>query len=393
MLNNPKPTVNSIFREYSNEYIKKYHTTNYEKKNIRAIISCRTEKLGGRIERCDHCGHTITLYNSCRNRHCPLCQFMKKEKWIQDKKNEVLPYQYFHVVFTIPDELNPIVYRNKEKIYKYLFLKVKETLLEVTENEKYFGAKIGFFSILHTWGQKLNLHPHIHCVIPGGGYRNKKNKWVNASKNYLVPIDVLRAKFKYLFLTGLRDLYKNNELYLKKSGYESPQKFQRLMDKLFKKKWIIYIKESFKNSDSVIKYLGRYTHRIAISNYRIKRVEKGRVYFEYRDYKDNNKKKIHDLTILSFIRHFLLHILPYRFVRIRYYGLLSHGNKKKSIEECYEYYNKKKQKIILLKSWQDIYLSITGIDVTKCVKCGIGRMIIKEVIKGYSYRSPPIKMG
>jgi hypothetical protein len=292
----------------------------------------------------------------------------------------------------MPDELNLIVYRNKEIIYKLLFDKVKQTLLEVTENKKYFGAKIGFFSILHTWGQKLNPHPHIHCVVPGGGYREEKKKWINAKKDYLVPIDVLKPKFKYLFLTGLRELYKNKELYLKGTDYGDPKIFQKLIDKLFKKEWVVYIKESFKNSDSVIEYLSKYTHRIAISNYRIKKIDNDKVYFEYRDYKDDNKKKIHKLSIFSFIRHFLLHVVPYRFVRIRYYGILSHRNKKRFIEDCYEYYNKKRKEKET-KAWQDILYDLTGIDAKKCFKCGIGKMIIKELIKGYNYRSPPFKMA
>ena len=179
MSNITKITVNRIFTDYIDEYKKQYHLTSYEDKIIWAITSCRTEAMGGRIEKCNHCGHTITLYNSCRNRHCPLCQFMKKEKWILDKKDNILPYQYFHAVFTIPHELNRIVYMNKKVLYKFLFDMVRKTLLEVSGDKKYLGAKIGFFSILHTWGQKLNLHPHIHCVIPGGGYRDDKKKWVN----------------------------------------------------------------------------------------------------------------------------------------------------------------------------------------------------------------------
>src|SRR4030042_3116113 len=175
-----KNTVNNVFREYAQEYIKKYDPDSYTKKIIRAIINCRTEALGGHIQKCDHCGDEITLYNSCRNRHCPQCQFMKKEKWILDRKDDVLPYQYFYVVFTLPDKLNPIVYRNKKKIYKILFDKTKETLISVSGDEKYFGAKIGFFSILHTWGQKLNLHPQVHWVVPGGGYRQDKDKWISA---------------------------------------------------------------------------------------------------------------------------------------------------------------------------------------------------------------------
>jgi len=382
-----KATLNSIFAEHAEEYLQKYNVSDYEKKIINSIIECRTEAMGGRVEECDSCGHKITLYNSCRNRHCPLCQFMKKEKWILDKQNDVLPYQYFHAVFTIPDELNPIVFRNKRVLYKLLFDKVKETLNDVAANKKYFGAKIGYFAILHTWGQRLNLHPHIHCVIPGGGYREDKNKWKEAKDNYLLPVKVIIPKFKYYFLKGLKEFYKNGELELYKTGVEDKKSFQQLIDKLFQKNWVVYLKETFKNSNSVIKYLSRYTHRIAISNYRIKEVCNGKVYFEYRDYKRENRKFIKSMEVLSFMRHFMQHIVPHRFVRIRYYGILSCRNKEKSINSCYEYYEKIRVKIKTGSNWKDVYLIMTGKIIDKCLCCNKGRMIIKQVI--IPERSPP----
>jgi hypothetical protein len=236
-----KPTVNSIFSEYAGQYMNKYKPTDYEKKIIRTISICRTEELGGRKEVCDKCGHTQTLYNSCRNRHCPLCQFMKKEKWIMDKKNEVLPYQYFHIVFTLPHELNKIIYYNRRIMYKYFFDIVRQTLFEVLGDKKYFGAETGFFAILHTWGQKLNMHPHIHCVIPGGGYRKDKNKWINARKNFLVSKDVLAPKFMYNFLIGLKKLYNGKKIKMD----ENSEYFQKkIIDKLFKAEWVVYLKES-----------------------------------------------------------------------------------------------------------------------------------------------------
>lgn len=367
-----------------------YHTTDYEKKIIRAICECRTKALGGRVEECDTCGHKLVFYNSCRNRHCPQCQFMKKEQWVMRKKAEVLPFQYFHVVFTLPDGLNPIVCRNKKLIYRLLFDTVKKTLLEVTGNKKYFGAKIGFFSILHTWGQKLNLHPHIHCVVPGGGYSPESTKWKAAKKDYLVPVRVLRKRFQYFFLTSLKRLYQNRQLYLDGTKYGEPVNFQELVDLLFGKKWVVYLKESFKNSDTVIEYLSRYTHRIAICNYRIKGLKNGRVYFSYRDYKRNNEKKIHSLEVLSFIRHFLLHIVPYRFVRIRYYGLLSHRNKRKERESCYEYYQKKIVKQKEKSCWHEIYLDVTGVDLKTCRTCGKGIMALKEVLSPVTSHGPPV---
>jgi hypothetical protein len=380
-------TLNSIFTEYADEYLHRYNVSDYEKKIINNIIECRTAAMGGREEECDSCGHKITLYNSCRNRHCPLCQFMKKEKWIMDKQNEVLPYQYFHAVFTIPDELNPIVIRNKKLLYKLLFDTVKESLNAVSGDKKYFGAKIGWFAILHTWGQTLNLHPHIHCVIPGGGYREDRKKWKEAKENFLLPVNVIKPKFKYYFLTGLKDLYKKGELELYKTGLEDKKAFQKLVDNLFKKEWVVYLKETFKNGNSVIKYLSRYTHRIAISNYRIKDVINNKVYFEYRDYKRENRKFIKNMDVFSFMRHFMLHIVPRRFVRIRYYGILSCRNKERSIDSCYEYYKKIRIKNKTDFGWKDIYLEVTGKTTSDCLCCTKGKMIFKKVL--LPERSPP----
>lgn len=375
-----KVNLNSIFREYEFEYINKYNPDNYTKKIIRAIVDCRTETLGGHIQKCDNCGHEITLYNSCRNRHCPQCQFMKKEEWIEKRKEEVLPFQYFHVVFTLSDKLNQIVFKNKKLIYKLLFDKSKETLLSVSEDEKYFGAKIGFFSILHTWGQKLNLHPHVHCVVPGGGYVKQKDKWISSPHDYLIPIDVMKTRFRSIFLVGLKDLYNNKELYLERTKYKDRKIFQNLIDELFKMDWVLYIKESFKSSESVIEYLSKYTHRIAISNHRIISVENGNVSFSYKDYADGNKKKVMTLSVMNFMRHFLIHVVPPRFVRIRYYGVLSNSTKRNQISKCREYFRVKEIKRTR-KKWFEIYKTVTGIDVFECRECHKGRLVKCKIIK------------
>lgn len=380
-------TVNSIFREHAAEYLKQYNPDNYTTKIIRAIVNCRTEALGGHIETCDTCGHEITLYNSCRDRHCPQCQFMKKAQWIENRKDEVLPFQYFHVVFTLPDSLNPIVYRNKEIIYKLLFDKTKETLLSISEDEKYFGAGVGFFSILHTWGQKLNLHPHIHCVVPGGGYIPAKKKWISAPHNYFLPVDVLKLRFRSIFLVSLKELFKSGKLYLQKTKYQEQRVFYRLIDDLFKTEWVVYIKESFKSSDSVIEYLAKYTHRIAISNHRILSVDQGIVTFRYRDYREENKQKTLSLPVMNFMRRFLLHIVPYRFVRIRYYGFLSNSTKKKLATNCREYYGVKEKKR-RIKKWFERLESLIGLDIHQCQKCLKGTMERTKIIDPFKNRGP-----
>jgi hypothetical protein len=314
---------------------------------------------------------------------------MKKEAWIQSKKNEIFPFRYFHAVFTLPDKLNPIVLRNPKKLYTLLFAKVKETLLSVAEEKKYFGAKIGFFSILHTWGQKLSLHPHIHCVVPGGGYSEKENRWKKAAMNYLLPVEVLKKRFRSLFLQELKAMYQRNDLVVAGTEYIFKQKFQSFIDELFQAEWVVYIKESFQNSDSVIEYLGRYTHQIAISNYRILKVENERVFFSYKDYKENNLKKILSLSAMEFIRRFLLHIVPPRFVRIRYYGLMANRNKEKNLSSCYEQFELDRKVEELAKGWDEIFLDVAGVDVHACPICGVGTLVCRDILPKQLYRPPP----
>lgn len=356
---------------------------------MRSIEICRTEALGGRVEQCSACGHKVILYNSCRNRHCPQCQSMKKEKWIIERKNEVLPFTYFHIVFTLPDKLNPVVIRNKRIIYNLLFDKCRETLLSVSADEKYFGADIGFFSILHTWGQKMNLHPHLHCVVPGGGYSDKKQKWIYAPNNYFVPVQVLKMRFRSLFLQGLKELYRAGKLYLQGTEFSGNKEFQSMIDFLFASDWVVYLKESFQGKESVIEYLARYTHRIAISNHRIVSVNDDLVRFRYRDYADENKEKIMELPAESFINRFMMHIVPKRFVRIRYFGFLSHRNKKKAVAACREFYGIKKKNDIVPQSWHEIYLKVTGRNISCCPACKSGKLIVKEILEPVRYRSPP----
>jgi len=387
---NHHPTVNEIFREYGESYLLKHPQISlHERKVIRSIEICRTEALGGRVEECSICGHKVILYNSCRNRHCPQCQSMKKEKWILERKNEVLPFTYFHIVFTLPDTLNPIVIRNKRIIYNLMFDVCRETLLSVSADEKYFGAGIGFFSILHTWGQKLNLHPHLHCVVPGGGYSEKKQKWIHAPDNYFVPVQVLKLRFRSLFLRRLKELYREGKLYLQGTPFIGANDFQAMIDSLFAAEWVVYLKESFQGKESVIEYLARYTHRIAISNHRIVDAGNGMVKFRYRDYSDENREKLMELTAESFIHRFMIHVVPRRFVRIRYFGLLSHRNKKKAIEACREFYEIEKKNERIPQVWSEIYLRVTGKNLACCPVCKTGRLVVKEILEPVRYRSPP----
>jgi len=385
-------TVNDIFRRYGPTYRQLHPNLSIpERKAMRAIEICRTEVLGGRVEECDCCGHKVILYNSCRNRHCPQCQFMKKEQWILDRKNEVLPFTYFHVVFTLPDELNQIVIKNRRLIYNLMFEKCREARLSVSIDKTYFGARIGFFVILHTWGQKLNQHNHLHCVVPGGGYSETKKKWIQAPDNFLVPVQVLKMRFRSLFLKELKNMYSKNLLYLHGTKFANRITFQRLIDNLFKKEWVVYLKESFRNRESVIEYLARYTHRIAISNHRIISLNNDIVTFKYRDYKDDNKEKFMDLDAFSFIQRFMMHIVPKRFVRIRYFGLLAHRNKKKAIEACREFYHIAEKTETANLKWHEMYMKVTGKKVSSCPACKNGTLMLKEYIPANCYRPPPLE--
>lgn len=379
-------TINEIFRRFGAEYLRTHPNTSVrEKRVIKDIAECRTPALGGRTEECDQCAHQIVYYNSCRNRHCPQCQFINKEEWIRAKQNDLLPFQYFHGVFTLPDKLGKIVYRNRRMIFDLLFKTVRDTLLSVCGEKKYLGAHIGFFAILHTWGQQLNLHPHLHCVIPGGGFSQVKNKWITCYENYLLPIEVLKRRFRSLFLQRLKAMYQ--DLFLNGTGYEGRYRFQKLIDELFNTEWVCYLKESFKDNETVIKYLGRYTHRIAISNHRIVKLENRMVTFSYKDYRDD-KQKTKTVEVLRFIHLFLLHVVPYRFVRIRYYGLLAHRNKQATLESCREYFGAVAAEPTQ-QSWTELYFELTGKDLSLCPECKSGRMIIKQTFG----RGPPVKIA
>lgn len=385
-------TVNDVVRLHGDAYLRAHpRTPLQERKVLRSLAICRTERLGGRIETCINCGHRVILYNSCRNRHCPQCQAMKKEKWILERKSEVLPFTYFHIVFTLPDTLIPIVPRNKRTIYNLLFGSCRKTLLSVSADEKYFGAAIGFFAILHTWGQKMNLHPHLHCVVPGGGYSASKQTWIHAPRNYFVPVKVLKMRFRSLFLTGLKNLYHDEKLHLTGTPYENPAVFQSMVDALFAAEWVVYLKESFQGKESVIHYLARYTHRIAISNYRVRSVSDDTVSFTYRDYKDSSREKIMELPATSFLHRFLLHTVPMKFVRIRYYGMLSHRNKKKAILACREFYGITAITVPVPASWQEVYAHVTGKNISCCPVCKSGRLVVTEVLEPLRYRAPPVQ--
>jgi hypothetical protein len=325
----PQYELANILHTYGEEFHSKYKVPLQHLKVLNAIRICRTSSLGGHVERCGKCSAIRISYNSCRNRHCPKCQFLKTEQWIENRKADLLPIGYFHVVFTIPSELNNLCLVNSEIVYGILFKSAWETLRTLGEDNKYLGAQTGAIAVLHTWGQNLMLHPHLHCIVPQGGL--DKDKWKNPRyKNFLYPVQVVSSLFRGKFLNYLKEAYKNNNLKFEGESEQirDRQKFGTLLNNLYTKDWVVFCKEPFSGPEEVIEYMGRYTHRIAISNHRIKEIDGGYVAFTYKDYKDGSKQKMLKLEAVEFIRRFCLHVLPCGFIKIRHYGLLSnrHGN-------------------------------------------------------------------
>lgn len=372
--------VADIFNEYSKSYRQTYPMSIGQHQTMNSIVKCRTAALGGHVDICDDCGHTKISYNSCRNRHCPKCQTLKKEKWIDKQKHNLLNVAYFHAVFSIPAELNHIVYQNQKDLYNILFKAVSETLKELAKDKKFLGADIGFTCVLHTWGQNLMHHPHIHCIIPSGGIDNY-GKWKNSKKDFFIPVKVLSRKFrgKFLYYFKLQNLEFKGKLYYLNDSYE----ISSLIDKLYKKEWIVYCKKPFNHPNAVIEYLGRYTHRVAISNHRILIMKNGQVSFKWRDYKDNSKWKVMTISAHEFIRRFLIHVLPKGFMKIRHYGFLGNRNKESKLEIC-KIATLTPLFIYVKRSTIELIEELIGRKPNVCPECG------KENFRRYIGLSPPV---
>lgn len=373
------PEVADIFRLYGEDY-RKTHKLSFEQlKVIHQIEICRTAALGGHIERCTECGYEQNAYNSCRNRHCPKCQTMAKEKWLSDRKAELLPCGYFHLVFTLPHDLNPIILCNKRVLLDILFQAVNETLQAFARDPQWrLKGQLGFIAVLHTWSQTMMDHFHLHCLIPAGALSFDKNRWLPSRKKFLFKTKSLAKEVRKRYVLKLQAAYNNKEIIFPGNTAEigTPEKFAEFLKALKTKKWIMYAKRPFAGPEQVIEYLGRYTHRVAISNHRIVSIDDATVTFTYKDRNDDNKTKIMSLKADEFIRRFLLHILPQRFVKIRYFGFLFHRDKQKNIElirklmDAVTVITEKIEETV-----QQIMLRLTGVDITLCPHCGKGRMI------------------
>ncbi len=368
----PQIEIADIFNRYGHQ-LSGISTASH--KVIVAITACRTERLGKHVQECESCHHQEISYNSCRNRHCPKCQFITRVNWVSKREEELLPVKYFHVVFTLPSELNPLILRNKAELYDLLFKASSDTLKEVARRKKNMGAELGFIGVLHTWGQNLMDHPHIHYIVPGGGLN--ENKWVEAKRKYLLPVKILSQVFKAKFLSGLEKRYEDVALKLTGQIEELAEvgKFKELLITCARKSWVVYAKQPFNGPKQVISYLGQYTHRIAISNHRLIKIEDDRVHFKYRDSRDGNKSKVMSLDATEFMRRFLLHVLPKGFVRIRHFGLLASRSKKENIDLIRTLLAAVAP---LVRATVEVLREIIGVDITLCPHCKAGAMKLKS---------------
>lgn len=389
--NKEKLEVADIFHLYGDNY-RRCHILSYEQlKAMHHIQVCRTAKLGGHVEQCNRCGFEKIAYNSCRDRHCPKCQTLTKEQWLNDRKAELLGCSYFHLVFTVPHELNPIIMCNKKIALKILFAAVSQTLQAFAKDPQWrLEGQLGFILVLHTWSQTLIDHFHLHCLVPGGALSSDKSRWTPARESFLFRVESLAKAFKKRYLKLLETAKLKNDLVFpgKTAVFESQKRFEKLIKSLFKTKWIVYAKRPFAGPQQVLEYLGRYTHRVAISNNRIKSIDNGNVTFTYKDRKENNEIKEMSLPAQEFIRRFLLHVLPKGFMKIRYFGFLSHKNKMQAIpliRKLIDPDGKLPEKIH--ETVLEMMLRLTGIDITCCPKCKEGKMTIIRKLPEYNFDS------
>jgi len=358
-----RPEPADIFRQYGESYRRTHPLPASHRKVMRAIEVCRTQELGGHLKKCDTCGFEHPTYNSCRNRHCPKCQSLAKAKWLEKQTSELLPVGYFHLVFTLPHELNRLILAHKKILLALLFKAVSETLSEF--GQRRFGATVGIIAVLHTWDQTLKDHFHLHCLIPAGALA--QNRWIQARRNFLFPVKALSLVFQGKFLALLQQAAEKGKIPAANNEIKASRQ----------KGWIVHAKKPFGSPQTVLDYLGRYTHRVALSNDRILKVENGEVTLSYRDRRDGDRKKSMILDAQEFIRRFLLHVRPEGFMRTRHFGFLANRTKKHSLPQC--------RKLLGLnpalpeipkRSAQDLLRELTGFDLSRCPSCKLGTMIV-----------------
>lgn len=369
----PQYEIADIFRKYGDAYKKSHAMTTEQHKVMAAIVACRTSQLGGHQEVCSHCGHLRNCYNSCRNRHCPKCQTIAKEQWLEKRRAELLPCGYFHMVFTVPHVLNPLILYNKKVLMACLFTAVRDTVFAFAADPQWrLEGKPGLLTILHTWSQTLIDHFHIHCLIPAGVLSMDGKRWIAGKDDFLFHVVSLAKEFKKRYLGLVTSMLNSLSL---------PENSSKFLQEAWDKDWIVYAKKPFSGPDQVLTYLGRYTHRIAIANYRIKAINDHQVVFTYKDRSDDNRSKTMELTAMEFIRRFLLHVLPHRFMKIRYFGFLANSCKAKAILLIRRLIGKA---IVFLSSAKETIrekmLRLTGNDILLCPNCRQGRMTFHALL-------------
>ena len=381
---NASPLLADVFRQFGPAYRDLYadRMPISHLKTMQAIETCRTPVQGGHLYECDSCHKQHFVFHSCRNRHCPTCQFLPREKWVQERKRDLLPIPYFHVVFTIPSELRMLFRTNQRCCYKLLFQAASETLLTLAADPKHLGARIGFIAVLHTWSQLLAYHPHIHCIVTGGGLSLDRKSWVPTSATFFIHVNVLGALFRGKLLAFLKRAVDQGDLEV-----DSATSFNTLIGTLYSKKWNVDCREPFAGPRHVVEYLGRYTHRVAISNHRIIAIHDGKVSFKYRDPDDPSKTRIATFPGLEFVRRFLQHVLPKSFIKIRHYGILANRNRKPLVSQARLLLVSPEPEPQEPQSWYELLETLTGTDPFKCPFCNKGTLVLKAELQ--PQRAPP----
>jgi len=367
-----KIEIADIFQQFEQEFYHQYPLAHDQQKAFNAIMNCRSQDMGGHTLKCDNCGYVLHAYNSCRNRHCPKCQYLKQVIWVDKLKARLLPVKYFHIVFTIPSAMHKLFYANQGICYDLLMRSASQAILKAGENPRFLGAKTGCVAILHTWGQTLTYHPHVHLLVPAGGFDNDLIEWIQSKKEFFAPVKVLSSLFRGIFAQNIYRYVKDLIL----AGNSEPIDIGFLRTLIYKTNWNVFARPALNNAEKVIEYLGRYTHRVAISNARLLKIEQDKVHFVWKDYRQNGKTKIMKIKAVEFINRFMRHVLPCGFYKIRYYGIFA--NKLcNDLLDTYLALNDKEIDLSSLegKSWQEIVQDTFGYDPFHCKKCKTGIMI------------------
>ena len=378
--------MSEVYRRYGEDFRERVDATlsTAQRRVMTAIELCRTAALGGHVEQCNQCDHQHISYNSCRDRHCTKCQSLARAEWLEKREAELLDVPYFHIVFTLPAPLAAIAYHNKEVVYDILFRTAAESLQTIARDPKHLGAEIGFFGVLHTWGQTLTLHPHLHIVVAGGGLSPDGTRWICCRPKFFLPVKVLSCLFRRLFLEALERAFDAGTLqfFSALEPLRIRRAFLSYLAPLREVEWVVYSKAPFAGPEQVLRYVARYTHRVAISNDRLLDIENGRVTFSWKDYRDNNQRKTMALAAGEFIRRFLMHVLPNGFRRIRHYGWLANCCRGRKLALCRQLLRMPPHEpsIHLKKGYRQRYEELTGRSLIQCPVCKQGQMVVIEVL-------------